>query len=96
MGPFTAKSHKEITEIDRTGLRCTAKSGFFANSQPLTAGTLGVVVVQLSLVGEADGHGLLSANNTLGCGAERSFGPSIWQKVIKIVGHHIEPSPTAA
>ena len=52
--------------------------------------------MQLSLVGEADGYGLLLANNTLGCGAERSFGPSIWQKVIKIVGHHIEPSPTAA
>ena len=73
-----------------------AKSGVFANSRQLTAGTLGVVVVQLSLVGEADGYGLRSANNTLSCGPERSSGSPIWQKVIEIDGHHIEPSPTVA
>ena len=53
-----------------------------------------MVVVQLSLVGEADGYGLLPTNNTPGSGAERSFGPSIWQKAVEVLGRHIEPSPT--
>lgn len=53
-----------------------------------------MIVVQFSLVGEADGYGLLPTNNTLGSGAERSFGPSIWQKVVEVLDRHIEPSPT--
>ena len=53
-----------------------------------------MIVVKLSLVGEADGYGLLPTNNTPGSGAERSFGPSIWQKVVEVVGRHIEPSPS--
>ena len=53
-----------------------------------------MIIVQLSLVGEADGYGLLPTNNTLGSGAKRSFGPSIWQKVVEVLGRHIEPSPT--
>ena len=53
-----------------------------------------MIVVQLSLVGEADGYGLLPTNNTSGSGAERSFGPSIRQKVVEVLGGHIEPSST--
>ena len=53
-----------------------------------------MIIVQLSLVGEADGYRLLPTNNTSGSGAERSFGPSIRQKVVKVLGGHIEPSPT--
>ena len=43
-----------------------------------------MVIVQLSLIGEADGYGLLQTNNTPGSGAECSFGPSIWQKVVEV------------
>ena len=53
-----------------------------------------MIVVQLFLVGEADGYGLLSTNNASGSGAERSFGPSIWKKVVEVLGHHIESPPT--
>ena len=53
-----------------------------------------MIVVQLSLVGEPDGYGLLSTNNTSGSGAERSFGPSIKQKVVEVLGRYIKPSPT--
>ena len=53
-----------------------------------------MIVVKLSLVGEEDGYGLLLTNNTPGSGAEQSFGPSIWQKVVEVVGRHIEPSPS--
>ena len=53
------------------------------------AWTLGMIVVQLSLVGELDDYGLLSTNNTSVSGAERSFGPSIWQKVVEVLGCHI-------
>ena len=53
-----------------------------------------MIVVQLSLVREPDGDGLLSTNNTSGSGAERSFGPSIWQKVVEVLGCHIKHSPT--
>ena len=58
------------------------------------AWTLGMIVVQLSLVGELDDYGLLSTNNTSVSGAERSFGPSIWQKVVEVLGCHIKPSRT--
>ena len=58
------------------------------------AWTLGMIVVQLSLVGEPDDYGLLWTNNTSVSGAERSFGPSIWQKVVEVLGCHIKPSPT--
>ena len=53
-----------------------------------------MIVVQLSLIGEPDGYGLLSTNNTSGGGAERSFGPSIRQKVVEVLGRYIKPSPT--
>ena len=47
------------------------------------------------MVGEADGNGLLPTNNTSGSGAEHSFGPSIWQKVVEVLGRDIKPSPTS-
>ena len=53
-----------------------------------------MIVVQLSLIGEPDGYGLLSTNNTSGSGAERSIGPSIRQKVVEVLGRYIKPSPT--
>ena len=53
-----------------------------------------MIVVQLSLVPEVDGYRLLPINNTFRSRAERSFGPSIWQKVVEVLGCHIEPSPT--
>ena len=82
----------QISNSDRSA-RSSLLGKERVSRRPLAAWILGMIVVQLSLIGEPDGYGLLSTNNTSGGGAERSFGPSIRQKVVEVLGRYIKPSP---
>lgn len=53
-----------------------------------------MIVVRLSPISKADRYGMLSAYNTFSAGSKGTLRPSIREKNVKVLGHHIKSAPS--